>query len=231
VTATDVDVEIERVPQTGYYDVFNITDQDEITLASVHHRMYFEAANVGAGVGGGFENTQERRVMTYNEAINGPDGEQWKAEVENEYQQMLHNNVFEMVMIADLPPGTKLIDNVWAMKKKSSGVIRGRINARGFKQVEGQHYNGTAISSPVTNAATIRIVLMLMVMAGMIAHVVDVKGAFLHGDFEDGEKIHMKIARGFEKHFPERSVILLKKCLYGLKQAVKAFRRKPLRAA
>jgi hypothetical protein len=32
-----------------------------------------------------------------------------------------------------------------------------------------------------------------MMMANMIAHVVYVKGAFLHGEFEDGEKIHMKI--------------------------------------
>ena len=69
-----MDVEIERVSQTGYYDVFNIADQDEITLTSVHHRMYFEAANVGTGVGGGFENTQELQVMMYNEAINGSDG-------------------------------------------------------------------------------------------------------------------------------------------------------------
>jgi len=194
--ATDVDVEIKRVSQAGYYDVFNITDQDEITLASIHHRMYFEAANIGAGVGGSFENTQELRVMMSNEAINGHDGEQWKAEVDNEYQLMLHNNVFETLMIADLPPGTKLIDSVWAMKKKNNGVLRGIINARGFKQVEGQQYDNTTISLPVTNAATIRIVLTLMVMAGMIAHVVNVKGAFLHGDFEDGKKIHMKILRG-----------------------------------
>ena len=42
VTATEVDMEIERVSQAGYYDydVFNITDQDKITLASVQHRMY-----------------------------------------------------------------------------------------------------------------------------------------------------------------------------------------------
>ena len=165
VTATDVDVEIERESQARYNDVFNITDQDEITIASIQHRMYFEAANVGAGVGGGFENTQELRVMTYNEAINGPDGEHWKAKVENEYQQMLHNKVFETVMIADLPPGAKLINSVWEMKKKSSGVLCGRINVRGFKQVEGQHYDGTTISLLVTNAATIRIVLVLMVMA------------------------------------------------------------------
>ncbi len=50
----------------------------------------------------------------------------------------------------------------------------------------------------------------------------DVKGAFLHGEFEDGEIIHMKIPQSFEKHFPERSFLLLLKCLYGLKQASKA---------
>jgi hypothetical protein len=117
------------------------------------------------------------------------------------------------------------------MKKKSNITLRGQMNARGFKQVEEQHYNITTISSPVTNSATIRIVLMLMIMASMLAQVVDVKGAFLHGEFEDGEIIHMKVPQGFEKHFPEGSVLLLKKCLYGLKQAAKAFWRQLLRAA
>ncbi len=59
------------------------------------------------------------------------------------------------------------------------------MNAKGFKQVEGQHYDGMTISSPVTNLATIRIVLTLMIMANMLAHVVDIKGAFLHGELED----------------------------------------------
>jgi hypothetical protein len=60
-------------------------------------------------------------------------------------------------------------------------------------------------------------------MANMIAHVVDVKRAFLHREFEDEEKIHMKIPQGFETHLPAESVILLLKCLYELKQAAKAF--------
>ncbi len=102
---------------------------------------------------------------------------------------------------------------------------------RGFKQVKGQHYDGTTISSPVTNSATIRIVLVLMVMADMIEHVVDVKGAFLRSEFEDGKKIHTKIPNGFKKHFPAESVLLLLKCLYGLKQAAKAFWRQLLRVA
>ncbi len=33
-----------------------------------------EFTNVGAGIGGGFDNTMELKPMKYKEAINGPDG-------------------------------------------------------------------------------------------------------------------------------------------------------------
>jgi hypothetical protein len=36
-----------------------------------------EFANVGAGIGGVFENTVELNPMKYEEAINGPDGKTW----------------------------------------------------------------------------------------------------------------------------------------------------------
>jgi hypothetical protein len=143
---------------------------------------------------------------------------------------MAKNKVFEVVLKTDLPPGTKVIDSMWVMKKKCRGPFRGRLNARGFKQIKRQHYDDTTISSPGTNSATIRILLVLMVMVSMIAHIVDVKGAFLHGEFEDGDKVHMAVPCGFEKHFPVKYVILLLKCLYGLKQAVLAFWRQLPRA-
>jgi len=50
---------------------------------------------------------------------------------------MVANKVFEVVLCNDLQAGTKIIDGVWVMKKKSNGTLRGRMNARGFKQVEG----------------------------------------------------------------------------------------------
>jgi hypothetical protein len=49
---------------------------------------------------------------------------------------MLVNKVFKVVLHKDLPPGTKLINSIWAMKKKSNGTLHGCMNARGFKQVE-----------------------------------------------------------------------------------------------
>jgi hypothetical protein len=60
--------------------------------------------------------------MTCNEAINGPDSERWKVEVENEYQRMVKSKVFKAVLKTYLPPGIKIIDSVWAMKKKSNGT-------------------------------------------------------------------------------------------------------------
>ncbi len=80
----------------------------------------------------------------------------------------------------------------------------------------------------VKNAMTIRIVLSIMLVQGGIAHVVDVKGAFLYGEFEDGKKIYIKILLGFDKFYSSNTVLMLKKMLYVLKQAAMAFYRKLL---
>ena len=68
-------------------------------------------------------------------------------------------------------------------------------------------------------------------MQAGIAHVVNVKGAFLYGEFEASEKVFVKVPRGFEEFYPKDTVLLLNKTLYGLKQAAKAFYRKLLAAA
>ena len=80
------------------------------------------------------------------------------------------------------------------------------------------------------NAMSIRMALTVMLMQNGIAHVVDVKRAFLYGEFEDGEKIYIKIPLGFEEFYPRDTVLLLKKTLFGLKQAAMAFYRKLLTA-
>jgi hypothetical protein len=58
--------------------------------------------------------------------------------------------------------------------QQSNGTLCGRINVRGFKQVEGQHNKASNISAPVSNGMTIKLVLTLMLAIGGIAHVVDV---------------------------------------------------------
>ncbi len=59
------------------------------------------------------------------------------------------------------------------MQEREHQKVMWRINARKFKQVEGVHYDGSSTHAPVTNAGTIRIVLILMIMADWQGQIVD----------------------------------------------------------
>ena len=57
-----------------------------------------------------------------------------------------------------------------------------------------------------------------------IGKLIDVKGAFLHGEFGPKEEpILMKVPQGMEKYYPKNWLILLLKTIYGLKQAARDF--------
>jgi hypothetical protein len=134
-------------------------------------------------------------------------------------------DVWEATKVTAIPQNVKLITSTWAMKKKSNGTFRARVNARGFMQVPGEHFNSDSISSPVTNEATIRVVMVLSVVFGWANQLVDVKGAFLCGNFQEEKPIYMKVPEGFESYYAEGMVLRLMKTIYGLKQAARAFWR------
>ncbi|KAL7573927.1 hypothetical protein ACA910_001939 [Epithemia clementina (nom. ined.)] len=185
---------------------------------------------VGAGLGGGIQNTQELHVLNYKEAMQTPDRDKWQQAVEEEYDRMIANNVFIPCPRSEVPPGSKILTSTWAMKKKANGVYRGRINAKGFQQKDGEHYDSHATFAPVVAEMTVMIVFTLIIMANWLAWVLDVKGAFLHGDFEKGRKIYMEIPEGMKHKYPPWWVVLLNKTLYGTKQAAKQFWLKVLEA-
>jgi hypothetical protein len=81
------------------------------------------------------------------------------------HDQMVKNDVWEPVKKNSLPKGTKVIDSTWVCKNKSMGKLCRHLNACRFKQVEGVHYDGSSTHAPVTNTGTIRIMLILMLMA------------------------------------------------------------------
>ncbi len=89
---------------------------------------YVKYHNVGAGIGGGFENTNKLEPMKHQAAIHGPDGKEWKEEIKNKHKHMLKNEVFEAVEKSKLPNGAKVINSTWAFKKKSNGVFHSRLN-------------------------------------------------------------------------------------------------------
>jgi hypothetical protein len=185
---------------------------------------------IGAGIGGGFENTSELHVMKYNEAMTKDDKVNWDKAVEEEHTRMTDHEAWTVCDREDVPLGTKIITTTWAMKKKANGTYRARMNARGFEQVDGEHYDKTQISSPVVNEITVRMIFVLICMAQWYAVLLDVKGAFLCGNFENGENIYMEVPQGFERFYPKNTVLLLLKTIYGLKQAALAFWRELLKA-
>jgi Reverse transcriptase (RNA-dependent DNA polymerase). len=151
---------------------------------------YVEVACVGARIGGDFTDPRELHVMAYKEAVSSPDRPYWLKAIEEEHTCMMECGVWMAVNRKDVPKEeAKVIDSTWApLKKKSNGTYRARINAQGFCQVAGVHYDSASISAPVTNDVTIRICLVLMLMMGGVGKLCDVKGAFLHGSFSNSEE-------------------------------------------
>ena len=121
-----------------------------------------EIVAVGAGIGGGFANTQELIPMKFKEAMAGPERNEWITAVAEEYQRMVRYKVFQEVERNKVPIGSKILSSTWAMKKKSNGVRRARINARGYEQVDGEHYDSANIASPVVNEASMFIILIII---------------------------------------------------------------------
>jgi hypothetical protein len=58
------------------------------------------------------------------------------------------------------------------------------------EQVDGKHYDEDSKFAPIVNDVTIHIVLVLLIMAGWYAELINDEGAFLHGVFEKGCKVY-----------------------------------------
>ena len=208
--------------QNDYFKLINKITKDDFEEG--------EICCVGAGLGGGFENTKELKVMTFDEAMKSDDKKEWEKSVNEEHDRFVTNKCHKVVEAKDLPRNAAVVKSTWAMKKKSNGAYRSRCVMKGFMQKSGVHYDPQNIAAPVSNDASIRIVFVLMLMASWKNYLLDVKGAFLMGLFENGEEIYTPVPQGFEKHYPEGAYWLLLKTVYGLKQAAKMFWKMLLKA-
>ena len=107
-------------------------DHAEVTAVRIT-RDNLEVTVVGAGVGGGFSNTNELKVMNYKEAMKSKRAAEWTDEVSNEKDRFDKYKAVSPVKRNKLPAGTKILTSTWAMKTKSNGKLSGRLNLRGYE--------------------------------------------------------------------------------------------------
>lgn len=155
----------------------------------------------------------------YNQAINGDERIQWLTAMQEEIEAHEHNGTWELV---DLPPGKTAIGSKWVFKVKTSADgelqrYKARFVAQGFLQKYGEDYD--EVFAPVVLHTTFRALLSVAARRNMIVHHFDAKTAFLNGKLN--ETIYMKQPRGFDHD--DTRVCLLKKSIYGLKQAARSW--------
>ena len=159
----------------------------------------------------------DKDPVTFSQAVKGDDSDKWIDAMCEELKSMAANKVWELVA---LPIGHKAVGSKWVFKTKrdSLGQIerhKARLVAKGFNQKEGIDYNETF--SPVSKKDSLRIILALVAHFDLELHQMDVKTAFLNGSLE--EEVYMSQPEGFVEDGKEDLVCLLRKSIYGLKQA------------
>lgn len=156
------------------------------------------------------------------EARERPDWLKWKDAVEDEMASLRKNNTW---VLTKLPKNRTPVTCKWVFRVKRDvdgkpDRYKARLVARGFSQRRGFDYGETY--SPVDKLDTLRTVLAIANQENMIVHQMDVKTAFLNGELT--EEIFMVQPEGYEAG--ENMVCQLKKCLYGLKQASRAWNQR-----
>jgi hypothetical protein len=137
-----------------------------------------------------------------------------------ECTSIMKNDVWDIV-----PRSEKfVVSSKWIFKIKhvADGNIekfKAKFVVTGFSQREGVHYEEPF--ALVTIYASIRVVISIASVVGWRIHQMDVKTTFLNGIIED--EVYIEKLQGFEVHERESHVCRLKKALYELKQAPRAW--------
>ena len=131
------------------------------------------------------------------------------------------NNTWELTT---LPPGQRTIGVKWVYKIKhiADGRIKrykARLVIKGYKQKYKVDYE--EVFAPVARLDTVRMLISLTAHHSWKIYQLDVKSAFLNGILK--EEVYVEQPEGFVVEGEEDKVYRLKKALYGLKPAPRAW--------
>jgi hypothetical protein len=157
--------------------------------------------------------------QSLSEAMKRPDWPKWEEAMREELMALERMGTWELV---EKPANVNVIGSKWVFraKKNAGGEIeryKARLVAQGYSQKPGIDYFDTY--APVAKLASIRTVLAVAAREDWEIQQMDIKSAYLNGEFEDGEVIYMRQPPLHPKLGSEHLVARLLKPIYGLKQA------------
>ena len=141
--------------------------------------------------------------------------------MEEEMRAIRDNETWELT---ELPAGHRAIGLKWVFKIKKDpqgNVIKHKalLVAKGYAQREGIDFE--EVFAPVARMETVRVLVALTAHRGWHVHHMDMKLAFLNGEL--AEKVYVRQPEGFVDTNNRQAVLKLRKALYGLRQAPRAW--------
>ena len=156
-------------------------------------------------------------------ALASPQRELWVEAISEELHSLDLAHTWDMVPRA--PAGARVFPSKFVLKVKrtSDGTVeryKARLVLLGHLQRENIDYFETY--APVVDFTAVRIALVLASFKNMSIHHLDVKCAFLNGELQ--EEIYMRLPDSYAPS--DGSVCMLKRSIYGLRQAPRAWHTK-----
>ena len=151
---------------------------------------------------------------TVKQAMQRDDWPLWEAAINEEYNQMFDDKVFQNV--SKIEKGANIIGSMFTLTIKrdpTTGQIekyKARLVALGNQQKPDSYKD---ISSQTVRSASVKTLLAIQAKTNAYSMVLDVKGAYLKSQIDEikKEKLYLKL--------PDGNIVKLQKYLYGLKQA------------
>jgi hypothetical protein len=145
----------------------------------------------------------------------------WIKAMREEMASIEQNDTWTLV---SLPRGHKAIGLKWVFKLKRDEVgnivkHKARLVAKGYVQQPGVDFD--EVFAPVARMESVRMLVAAAAQEGWFVHHMDVKSAFLNGELR--EEVYVQQPPGFVAAGHEGKVLKLKKALYGLRQAPRAW--------
>jgi hypothetical protein len=154
---------------------------------------------------------------SYKEAVQSKYAAQWMKAFEEEYQSLIENKSWELVLRSQIPTNSNVIGHKWIGKYRPRygevpARFKGRLTAVGCRQRYEIDFNETFALVP--RSETVRATLSLMATLDMDIIQIYIKIAFLNATL-----VYMTQPKGFIEPGKEDHVYTLLKALYGTKQA------------